>query len=58
MPFVRYVQEGNAERAVGFVHNADRGHARIGLGDSGAVDEPGLAAIAGARVDFGELDQL
>jgi hypothetical protein len=51
------VEERDADRRIGLVDVADRGDARIGLGDAGAVDEPGLAGIAGARVDFVEPDQ-
>ena len=41
--------------AVGFVHRADGGDARMGLGDTAAVGEPGLAGIAAFCVDFIEL---
>ena len=42
---------------IGLVDLADRGHARARLGNAAAVDQPGAAAVAGARVDFVELDQ-
>jgi hypothetical protein len=49
--------QGDADGAVRLVDVADGGEARIGLGDTRTVDEPGLAGITGARVDFVEADQ-
>ena len=49
--------DGDTDRRVGLVDLADRGDARSGLADAAAVDQPGGAAVAGARVDFVELDQ-
>jgi hypothetical protein len=51
------VEQGQPDRAVRLVDVADRGDARIGLGDPAAVDEPGFAGIAGAGVDLVEPDQ-
>ena len=51
------MEQGDADRAVRLVDVADRGQARIGLRDSRAVDEAGLAGIAGAGVDLVEPDQ-
>ena len=49
---VRRVSRGHAERRLQFVDVTVGGHARIGLGDTGAVEQARLAAIAGFRVDF------
>jgi hypothetical protein len=49
--------ERHADRAVRLVDLADRGEAGIGLGDARAVDEAGLAGVAGAGVDLVEADQ-
>jgi len=51
------MEQGDPDRAVRFVDVADRGDARVVLGDPAAVDQPGLAGIAGAGVDLGEPDQ-
>jgi len=51
------MKESDADRAVRLVDVADRGDARIGLGDPAAVDEPGFAGIAGTGVDLVEPDQ-
>jgi hypothetical protein len=51
------VQQGDADRAIGLVDIADRGQARVRLGDARAVDQTGLAGIAGARIDLGQPDQ-
>jgi hypothetical protein len=50
-------EQSRADRAIGLVHVADRGEARIGLRNSRAVDETGLPGIAGAGVDLVEPDQ-
>src|SRR3546814_8509218 len=52
MPRVGDMEERHADRAVGFVDVADRGHARIGLGDARTVDQAGVAGVAGAGVDL------
>ena len=49
--------DGHADRGIGLVDLADRGHAQARLADPAAVDQPGAAAVAGARVDLVELDQ-
>ena len=51
-------QRGNrdADRRIGLVDLADRGHARLDLLTATAVDQPGAAAVAGAGVDLVELD--
>ncbi len=49
--------DGDADRGIGFVDFADRGHAQARLADAAAVDQPGAAAVAGPRVDLVELDQ-
>ena len=41
----------HADGAVGFVHRADGGDARMGLGNTAAVSEPGLPGIAAFGVD-------
>ena len=41
-----------SQRAVGFVHRADRGHARVVLGQARSVDETGGPVIAAARIDL------
>jgi hypothetical protein len=53
-----HVNERKADRAVRLVDVADGSDPPIRLGDAGAVDETGVALVAGARVDFGELYQL
>jgi hypothetical protein len=50
-------EQSDADRAVRLVDVADRGEARVGLGDSRAVDEARLPGIAGAGVDLVEPDQ-
>jgi hypothetical protein len=45
------------ERAIGLLDIADRGEARIRLGGARAVDQTGLAGVAGPRVDLVEPDQ-
>ena len=47
----------DADRAVRLVDIADRGHPRLALLTRAAVDQPGAAVVAGARVDLVELDQ-
>ena len=49
--------DGNADRRVGLIDLTDRGDARTGLADPAAVDQPGAAFVAGARVNLVELDQ-
>ena len=48
---------GQADRAIGLVHRADRFHPRRVLGRARTVDQPGGAVVAGAGVDLVELDQ-
>jgi ABC-type taurine transport system substrate-binding protein len=55
---VAEMEEGDADRAVRLVDVADRLRAGMVLGDARAVGEAGLPGVAGARVDFGEPDQL
>ena len=52
------VEKRYSDRAIGFIDVADRRDAQIRLGDSGAVDQAGIALVARASVDFGELDQI
>jgi hypothetical protein len=58
MRLVADVEQRHADRAVGLVDIADRGGARMRLGDAGPVDQPRLAGVAGAGVDPVELDQI
>jgi hypothetical protein len=51
------VEQRDADRAVRLVDVADRGDARIGLGDPRAIDKAGFAGVAGAGVDLVEPDQ-
>ncbi len=50
-------RQSGADRRIRLIDVADRGHARIGLGDARAVDKPGVAGVAGAGVDLVEPDQ-
>ena len=49
--------DSDADRGIGFVDLADGRHPQARLADPAAVDQPGAAAVAGARVDLVELDQ-
>jgi len=51
------MEQGDSDRAVRFVDVADRRDPRVVLADPAAVDQPGLAGIAGAGVDLVEPDQ-
>src|SRR5437868_13835703 len=51
------VQQGDADRAIGFVDVADRVSERMFLGDPRPVREAHFATVAGPRVDLVELDQ-
>jgi hypothetical protein len=52
------VEQRDADRAVGLVDVADRGARGDAPWSARAVDEAGLAGVAGARVDAVELDQV
>ena len=49
---VRPPRPHDADERVQLVNLAVRIHAGIGLRHAGAVEQPGLAPVAGARVDF------
>jgi len=48
---------GEADRAIGLVDIADRSHSRRRFGNATAVDQPGRASVARARVDFIKFNQ-
>lgn len=51
------MEQGEPDRAVGFVDVADRPGPDVILGNARAVDQPGFAVIAGPRIDLAEPDQ-
>jgi hypothetical protein len=58
MRTARMRADRKADDAVRRVDRADRFHARGVLGQARAVDQPGGAVVAGARVDLVELYQM
>ena len=51
------VEQGDSDRAVGFIDVADGLRERMFLGDARTVGEAGLAAVARPGINLVELDQ-